>query len=72
MYLKIILEHFVKSGWLTWDSFEEMIISFPYRRKDANSRPAVLRGKKMKIKGTRKVIGTFRLVFSKCLTDSTG
>ena len=33
-----------------------MIATFPYKGKDVNSRPALLRSKKMKQKGSRKVI----------------
>ena len=44
---------------LSWETLENMMVTFPYQRKDAKSKPAVLLSKKMKIKSSRKVIGTF-------------
>jgi len=58
-WMKIIIEHFVELKWFSWEAFERIIKSFPYRGSDANSRPPVLRGKKMKVKRTRRIIGTF-------------
>jgi hypothetical protein len=59
LWIKIIFEHFVKIHWITWENLEKLIDSFPYRYKDADSKPAVMLGKKMKVKSTRKIIGTF-------------
>ena len=59
LWLLLIFEHFVESKWLTWDALEHLISSFPYKGRDANSRPAILLARKMKIKKSRKVIGTF-------------
>ena len=59
LWFKLILEHFVKSKWFSWDTLEKMMSTFPYRGSDANSRPATLRAKKMKAKESRGIIGTF-------------
>ena len=57
MWLKLILEHLVWLKWITWETLEYLIKSFPYKERDANSRPPILLARKMKIKKTRKVIG---------------
>ena len=54
-----ILEHFVESKWLTWDALEHLISAFPYKGRNANSRPAILLARKLKIKKSKKVKGTF-------------
>ena len=59
LWLKIIFEKLVKDQWFSWEALENVLLTFPYRGTDANSRPAILRAKKMKIKTSRKVIGTF-------------
>ena len=58
LHLKIIIEHFVKQKWVTYEALEKLIKKFPYKGSDANSRP-VLRSKKMKVKKSRKIVGTF-------------
>ena len=58
-WLKVIFEHFVKTHWFTWEALETLIATYPYRYKDCNSRPAVPKAKKMKVKSTRRIIGTF-------------
>ena len=58
-WLKLILEHFVKSHWISWEALEKIITKFPYKNKDSNNRPAILRSKQMKVKGSRRIIGTF-------------
>ena len=58
-YLSLILEHFVKKKWFNWTSFYKIVPKFPVKGKDPNNRPAVLRGKQMKSKATRRIIGTF-------------
>jgi len=52
--LRIILENLVQDKWFSWEALENILLSFPYRGTDANSRPAILRAKKMKNKGGRK------------------
>ena len=59
LWLRIIIEHFIEMKWFTWNAFERLIKCFPYRGSDSNSRPPVHRGKKMKIKKSRRIIGTF-------------
>ena len=58
IWIKLILEHFVKSKWMTWDILERLIASFPYKGKDAGCRPP-FKAKKMKNKASRRIVGTF-------------
>ena len=58
-WLLVILKHFVDKHWFSWDSLEELIKSFPYKGKDSLSKPAVMKGKKMKTKQSRRIVGTF-------------
>ena len=57
MWILGILKHFVRLSWVTWDQVERLITIFPFKGKDSRSRPAVQKGKKMKNKQSRKVIG---------------
>ena len=58
-WLLIIIQHFIKEKWLTWETLENDLTTFPYRGRDSNSRPAILKSKKMKAKCSRKIIGCF-------------
>ena len=58
LWLKIILEHFVQMKWFSWDAFERIVKSFPYRGSDSNSR-LTFSAKKMKVKHSRRIVGTF-------------
>ena len=51
--------NFIEKPNLSWDQFERLIVQFKFRGTDTRSRPPVVRGKKMKVKQSRKVIGTF-------------
>ena len=63
----------VKSRWFTWESLERSIATFPYHGKDANSKPALMKSKKMQLKNSRNIVGTFRSDFSiNLVTDSPG
>ena len=59
VWLKVIMEHLVAKGWISWESFDTRVTDFPFRGKDSDNRPPVLPGKTMKIKGSRRIIGTF-------------
>ena len=59
LYLKLIVEHLVKCRWFSWEDLEKLVKEFPFRGTDCNSRPPVPKAKKMKIKASRKIIGTF-------------
>ena len=45
--------------WVSWESLEQLIKTFKYKGRDANSRPPCISARKMKVKSSRKVIGTF-------------
>ena len=60
LWLLIIIEHLFHCNWFSWEALEQAITRFPYQDRDANSRPPALLASKMKVKATRKVIGTFR------------
>ena len=59
VWLKVILEHLVANKWFSWDSYEKNVKEFQFKGKDCDNRPPVLPGKTMKIKGSRRIIGTF-------------
>lgn len=59
MWLKLIFEELVKAKWFSWDFVERMIDIFPYTGKNANSKPPRFKSKKMKLKVSRRIIGTF-------------
>ena len=55
----IIIQHFISEKWLTWETLENLLATFPYRGRDSNSKPVVQKSKKMKVKSSRKIIGCF-------------
>ena len=57
LWLTLIIPHFVKNHWVSWERLEKDITNFPYRGTDCRSRPAAMRANKMKTKGTRKIVG---------------
>ena len=59
LWLKIIIPHFVDKKWFSWNAFERIVKIFLYGGVDSNSRPPVHRGKKMRVKRNRHIIGTF-------------
>ena len=58
-WMLLILKHFVDKNWISWDSLEVTMREFKYTGSDANNRPPAMKAKKMKVKNTRKVVGTF-------------
>ena len=38
VWMKLIFEHFVNRGWITWEILEGLVARFPFKGKDANSR----------------------------------
>ena len=67
LWLKLILENLVMKRWFSWKSLERMM-KFKFRGKDSNNRPAPMRSKVMKVKKSRRIIGTFAEV--SCLIRS--
>ena len=47
-WLFIFFDRIVKLGWVTWPAIERSIQRFPYKRKDAGSRPAPQKDTKLK------------------------
>ena len=58
-WILIIIQHFISQKWLTWETLENLLATFPYRGRDSNSKPVVQKSKKMKVKSSRKIIGCF-------------
>ena len=71
VWLAIILEHFVNTRILMWETLEESVRDFPYKGKDKKNEPAIPMAKKMKPGGVKDKTTRFPGKFAQVSTFVT-